>query len=166
MKEIWKDVEGFEGSYQVSNKGRVRSLDRLTNRGHRRRGIVLKPGVDGSGHHFVNLSLEGIIYMRKVHILVLEAFVGPRPVGKISRHGKKGANDNSVENLCWGTHRENQLDRFRDGTIKSRKIKDSKGVVYLSINQATLKTGVGRRHIWDVLNGKRISAGKLKWSYI
>lgn len=107
--ERWLPVVGFEGFYDVSDLGRVYS--------HHGRGRILKPGRDGYGHLMVFLSGRGLPSARKVHRLVLEAFVGPRPEGQEGCHGPGGKTDNRLMNLYWGSHHVNMgADRVRDGT--------------------------------------------------
>lgn len=113
MIEIWKPVLGYEGLYEVSNLGAVRSLPR---RGRKVEGIlVLAQTVSRAGYFVVSLSRNGVVSQETVHSLVLEAFVSPRPDGLVARHGPLGALVNSVSNLSWGTHQENMQDKIRDG---------------------------------------------------
>jgi hypothetical protein len=118
--ERWLPVVGWEGLYEVSDLGRVRSLPR---RGKRRArtygdGRVLKHyvGPGTRGYPTVGLSYGERRKNRLVHQLVLEAFVGPRLPGIDSRHGPAGKLDASLRNLCYGTRKENFADRLRDGT--------------------------------------------------
>jgi len=118
--EQWLPVVGFEGLYEISNWGRVRSLDQVVMRsdGRTRRaeGRILKPSDNGSGYLVVNLCKNGVRAQRKVHSLVAAAFIGPRPAGQQVRHGKNGKLDNRPENLSYGTIAENMADKLRDGT--------------------------------------------------
>lgn len=121
-EEIWRPVVGFEGAYEVSDHGRVRSVDRWVTYTNRwggtsttfHHGQILRPGVHvRSGHLHVNLHRKS----RYVHQLVLEAFVGPRPDGmRHTRHMNGIPADNRVENLAWGTFSENYLDSVAHGT--------------------------------------------------
>lgn len=114
--EHWRPVPGHP-NYQVSDMGRVRSVDhwqRVRGDGRAfRRGKVLKPGVGSKGH--LQVQLDGGKW-RRVHTLVLEAFVGPRPGGKLGLHRDGQAANNRVENLYWGTHSDNAKDAVRHGT--------------------------------------------------
>lgn len=116
--ERWLPVAGYP-YYEVSDWGRVRSLPHRTRSGSQP-GRILKPypnGTDhGSGYLAVSLHKDGHRTCRKVHELVLTAFVGPRPDGMQCRHGVGGSFDNRLSNLCWGTAEDNQgPDRVRDG---------------------------------------------------
>jgi hypothetical protein len=88
--EQWKDITGYEGSYQVSSTGRVRSLDRVTcsdTRGPQTlKGRVLKPGIASNGYYTVALRKDGNTRTRTVHDLVADAFVGVRPKGLVIDH--------------------------------------------------------------------------------
>jgi hypothetical protein len=124
MGEIWKPAVGYEGYYEVSNMGRVRSLDRvieqagrwgLIKRKMRGRERRLKIGLHG--YPVVNLSMGGRCTTRRVHRLVLEAFVGPCPDGMECRHLDGIPENNLLGNLRWGTRAENQEDIARHGTL-------------------------------------------------
>lgn len=121
MAEEWRPVLGWEGHYEVSNRGRVRSVNRtvrtMTGAIQTRSGRVLTQFVRKSGHYAV--SLYGPNKRRKqidAHILMLEAFVGPRPADCVARHMNGDPSDNRIENLAWGTYSENNDDQVRHGT--------------------------------------------------
>lgn len=114
--ERWNAVVGFENLYEVSNKGRVRSLPRVTRHGRRRRGKVLSPDVQWTGYRRATLYRDGEKTRRMVHVLVLEAFVGPCPEGQEACHRNDDGGDNRLENLRWDTRQNNWLDRVRVGT--------------------------------------------------
>ena len=119
--EIWKDVPGYEGQYQVSNKGRVRSLDREIEQMSRWgtpykksvKGITLRPGRMPAGH--VSVSL-GRCNSQCVHKLVLLAFAGPAPEDHECLHANGDPSDNRLENLRWGTRSDNIRDAVHHGT--------------------------------------------------
>jgi hypothetical protein len=120
--ETWLPVPGWEGLYEVSDLGRVRSLPHLVPSRNRWspyllpvRGCVLKTRIR---HRYLAVVLvrQGTRLDMSVHRLVLSAFVGPCPPGQESRHGPGGALDNRLINLCYGTRVENAADRVRDGT--------------------------------------------------
>ena len=119
--EHWLPVPGWEGLYEVSDLGRVRSLPRQTMTGIRG-GRILKAALGGHpdiqpGYPVVGLCRNGRQSHRPVHRLVLEAFVGPRPDGMECLHGPGGTFDNRwPENIRWGTRLENKADELRDGT--------------------------------------------------
>ena len=112
MTEQWRPVVGFEGHYEVSDLGRVRRFAQCNNLGR-----IMKQNV-GKVYPYrrICLSLNGHRYMKFVHVLVAEAFIGPRPPGMQVLHGPNGPSDNSVTNLSYGTPEENQADTERDGT--------------------------------------------------
>ncbi|WP_416367037.1 NUMOD4 motif-containing HNH endonuclease [Rhodopseudomonas palustris] len=123
--EHWRPVVGNENSYEVSDLGRVRSLDRVelyvrrdqyTGRDliirRSLRGRMLRPGRTASGHVTVTIGKGN---SRQVHQLVLEAFVGPCPPKHEGRHLNDIPDDNRLSNLRWGTRRENLIDAVRNG---------------------------------------------------
>lgn len=107
--EIWKEVPGYEGQYQVSNEGRVKSFRR------RKDGVLLAPGRMTGGHLSVALGRR---QSRCVHELVLLAFVGPRQPGQECLHTNGNPADNRLANLRWGTRSENLRDKVRHGQCK------------------------------------------------
>lgn len=117
--EHWKPVIGHEGSYEVSDQGRVRSLDRTATRSDGVRvhvkGRMLKPYTSKSGHKSVIMQVDGNVTRSLVHRLVLSAFVGECPDGMEACHWNDVPGDNRLENLRWATRRENNLDRVRNG---------------------------------------------------
>lgn len=116
IEEIWKPIPGYTGAYEVSTNGGVRSLDRVTDRGRRWRGKAMTPSTMPSGYKTVSLWREGKQKTALVHRLVLFAFVGPAPDEAEVRHKDGNPSNNTVENLAWGTHAENQLDQVAHGT--------------------------------------------------
>lgn len=124
MTERWLPVPGFEGSYEVSDQGRIRSLERVVERVYKSgntdqypvRGRILKPHIGARGYPYVNLSL-GHKRMQTwvIHRLVLAAFVGPLPDGLVTRHLNGIKTDNRLENLAYGTYSENMADTIRHG---------------------------------------------------
>lgn len=119
--ETWRPVVGFEDRYEVSDLGRVRSLDMVVGAvfGNTavRRGRVLRWLVDQDGYHRCALTKTGQRpTSRGVHQLVCEAFVGPRPGRAYEvRHLDGDPKNNTPTNLAWGTRRHNADDRGRHG---------------------------------------------------
>lgn len=106
----WKPVVGFEGYYEVSDSGDVRSL---------RTGKIMATHPAKNGGHLRLRLTDGVRKRRVfVHVLVLEAFVGPRPDGAITRHLDGDPTNNRLDNLAWGTPRENNQDTLLHGRHK------------------------------------------------
>jgi hypothetical protein len=124
--ERWLPVVGFEGWYEVSDQGRVRSLARTIMRKdgkkYKVKPHILTPNLNGSrkrNRQHVEVLLSGPngsqVHAR-IHTLVLTAFVGPRPPGMECRHLNGNAKNNWLINLIWGTAKENSDDSERHGT--------------------------------------------------
>lgn len=123
--ETWKDIPGYEGRYQVSDEGRVRSLDRpirVVCHGVEAvriaKGKLLRPGRNKSGHVTVAIGKGN---SRQVHQLVLEAFVSPRPAGCEVLHLNHNPADNRLENLRYGTRSENLRMDYAAGTRQGKR---------------------------------------------
>lgn len=123
MSEEWKDIPGYEGLYQVSNLGRVRSLDRKYSKGKDRK-IVL----DAWGYPQVGLYKGSSGKTFHVHRLVLLAFIGPCPKGMETRHfPDPDRTNNRLDNLSWGTRLENAKDAKEQGrTVAGERMWSSK----------------------------------------
>jgi len=132
--EIWRPIKGYEGLYEVSNFGRVRSLDRIVenkNKGSWRcrltRGRVLCPGDNGSkiGYLFVNLSKNGKTREFYIHRLVAEAFVDNPNNHTIINHKDENGKNNRADNLEWCTQKYNcnygsHLDKVRSFLLSDK----------------------------------------------
>lgn len=120
--EIWKPVVGHEGSYEVSDHGRVRSLPRVIHKSdgtHQTlKGRVLRPTPHGAGYYQVAIGRSGTML---IHRLVLEAFVCPQPPGQEACHYDDDPKNNHLSNLRWDTKSNNRHDSVRNGTHQAVK---------------------------------------------
>jgi hypothetical protein len=151
--EEWRPVVGYEGLYEVSSEGRVRSLDRITGGKRRRRirGQMLTPTPHPDGRRVaVSLCKDGIQRAPAVHRLVAAAFLGPRPVGLDICHGDGNGFNNAVANLRYDTRSANLLDSVRHGTHPwARRTHCKNGHEFTPENTAARNgsDGTGRRCI-------------------
>ena len=111
--ETWKDVKGYEGLYQVSDLGRIKT----------KRGTIRKLTQNKNGYLYVNLCKDGKIKNFPVHRLVALAFIEPHEVGLTVNHKNEDKTDNRVENLEWLTRKDN----LNYGTHNARVSKNRKG---------------------------------------
>lgn len=118
MAEVWKDIPGYEGKYQASDQGRIRSLDRRVNICHGAtrlmRGRVLKPAGSKYSEH-LSVVLGHGQNASMVHRLVALTFLGPCPQGQEVRHIDGNPLNNRIDNLTYGTRTENIYDVMRIG---------------------------------------------------
>lgn len=119
MSEEWRTVYGFEGGYEVSSHGRVRSIDRaVVNKCgvvKLLKGKILRPGIASNGYPSVALGRGST---KMIHALVACAFIGPCPVGQEVRH-KDGDRKNPARfNLEYGTRGDNMNDAKKHGTLR------------------------------------------------
>jgi hypothetical protein len=161
MTEVWRDVPGYVGLYQVSNTGRVRNA---------RSGRVLKLNKQGRGYAQTMLSKGGQRSYPLVHRLVAMVFI-PNPENKPQINhinGDKG--DNRVENLEWCTSSENLYHRYQvlgQSSGRTRPvICESTGEVYPSAKSAAAALGLNRTGVTQVCNGKQKTTKKQKFKYL
>lgn len=125
--EIWHAVPGYEGHYEVSTCGRVRSLNRVGRTGRNLRGKVLRQRTDVRGYQHVNLWLDGVMTTHRIHRIVLTTFVGPAPEGTEGCHNDSDPANNSLENLRWDSHIENIRDKAPD-EVRAGSWRASQGI--------------------------------------
>ena len=184
MEEIWKDIEGYEGLYQVSNLGRVRSLGRTINR-MTRWGTVKPYTISGRVLKILSASFDacyvhlfdinGTSTNHTVHRLVAKAFIpNPNNLSDVN-HKDENRKNNNVENLEWMSH----VDNCNYGTRNDRsKVKRSKPVQqidadgnivaeYPSVIDAWRATGIHRSQIHGCANNlsNYKTAGGYRWKY-
>ena len=105
--EEWRDIKGYEGLYQISSEGRVKSKQRITRNNQTIKEKIRKPKIDKDGYCCVKLWIDGISKEYFIHRLVAQAFI-PNPYNKpCIDHINTDKMDNRVENLRWCTHKEN-----------------------------------------------------------
>lgn len=147
-REEWRPVPGYEGHYEVSDQGRVRSIDRVVphsdGRQQHRRGVALRPVANASGHLKVRLydARDGRKQWRQIHSLVAEAFIGPPSPGALVLHWNDDPADNRVSNLRYGTYADNQRDAIRNGRNPNAAATHCRrGHAYTVENTYVTKTG-------------------------
>ncbi|MFW5517303.1 MAG: NUMOD4 domain-containing protein [Segatella copri] len=178
MEEIWKDIEGYEGLYQVSNFGRVRSLRHLVKcRGGYRMhtGKTLTPCFDNNYFH-VTLHKNGKRNIQLIHRLVAGAFLTNTKNLPQVNHKDGNKLNNNVDNLEWCSTRENCLHAFRLG-LNNPQITHYRGVKafrcdnnsfvgeFDSIHSAAKKLGLNVAHVCSVLHGRYKHTGGYYFEY-
>lgn len=175
MTEIWKDIKGYEGKYQVSNLGNVKSITRKDSRGNTVNGRIMKQETTKLGYKRVQL-LNG---SRKdkahklVHRLVAEAFIQNINNYSCINHINEDKTDNRVENLEWCDHQYNNTygNRIEKMTKKHFKPVEQYDLnmnlicVYASLAEAGEKTNTFPSAISCCCNGKYKTAGGSIWKY-
>ena len=128
MQEIWKDIENYEGLYQVSNYGNIRSLNAIINckgakgiENHIRKGRILKPSINTKGYYYVNLSKNGKVKNLRVHRLVANAFLKNEYNLPIINHIDGNKLNNNILNLEFCNYSHNLKEAYRIGLRKKQK---------------------------------------------
>lgn len=112
--DVWRPVVGYEGLYEVSGHGQVRSVPRTDSLGRPQGGVILKTYLS-YGYQALKLSKDGKKRHHDVHVLVLESFKGSRPEGCQGCHRDDDRTNNRLLNLYWGTRSQNMRDAYRNG---------------------------------------------------
>lgn len=178
MAEIWKEIPGFEGRYEVSDLGRIRSMDRVANYGRWGAGEtrrlkskvrVLTPTT--GGYLGTGVKVNGKLVWIKAHIAVLTAFRGPRPPGMEACHGDGDVTNNYLSNLRWDTKSGNNRDKEKHGTAQKGskngaskldevKVSDIKRRLSVeTMSSLAREYGVSVTAIWQIKTG-------LKWQHV
>ena len=169
-KEVWRDIEGYEGLYQVSDQGRVKSLGRKWSKSER----TLKPVVRHDGYVVVNLYSGGERKMFKVHRLVCEAFHGNPDNKPQVNHINEIKTDNRASNLEWATARENSNFGTRNerlGKAQSKSVGQYTRYgqlikIWPSTKEVQRQTGFSNCNISLAANGKYKQAYGFIWKYV
>ena len=167
MKEIWKDIQGFEELFQVSNLGRIRSLDRFVKSGKSQRfqkGQIMHPHVTNKGYLRADLTNNGQKFKYMVHKLVAEAFI-PNPNNlPFVNHIDENKQNNSTNNLEWCTNKYN-TDYSNSTPIDQYTLNGEYIITHKSIAEAQRKTGIAAASICNCCKGNFKQAGGYLWSY-
>lgn len=160
MEEIWKDIEGYEGLYQVSDLGRVKSF--ATSR-------VLKPYRNKAGYLLVYLCKNGKRKTHRIHRLVAQSFI-PNPENKPEvNHLDENKTNNMVSNLEWSTRKENLNHGTRNERISipiiATNLKTGEFREFYGAHECARQLGSHQQNISAVLKGRRRQTGGYTFKY-
>ena len=167
MTETWKEISGYEGLYEVSDLGRVKSLK------HGREKI-LKPIKHTNGYLHVNLHKDGKVKSTLVHRLVAKAFIQNPNNLKTVNHKDEVKTNNVASNLEWmsiadninyGTHNKRSAEKRSKQVQMFDKSTGELLATFPSTNEAERVTGIAHQNISSCCNGNRKSAGGFLWQY-
>lgn len=172
--ETWQPVKGYENLYEVSNYGKIKSLNRLVNGRWGKTNIsekILKEARDKNDYLIVTLCKNGRQKSAKIHRLVAQAFIpNPNNLPEIN-HKDENKQNNCVDNLEWCTHKYNnnygtrleRLSKTRGKKVNQYDLDGNYIQTFYSVNYAEKITKI--KHIYDCCNGKLKTAGKYVWRY-
>jgi hypothetical protein len=148
MKEIWKDIKGYEGHYQVSNFGRVKSLERTINRVDGKKKvlneIIKKDFLEKSGYKSIRLSIDKKGRTYRIHQLVVKSFISEVPIGYVIDHIDRDKSNNFLSNLRIVTQRQNlefyQIDTEYRGIYQDKGSNKYRCCVYIGRKRFYLGT--------------------------
>ncbi len=168
--EIWKDIREFEGRYQISNEGRVKSLKRK----YCKKTIILKqrivfPNKKTYARTIVELTKKGSRFLFAVHRLVAETFLGYSFADGIINHKDGDTNNNNLNNLEIQTCKEKAAKNKDAGvyaSISKPVIRINDGKIYSSIREAAISVNTGRSNIINVCKGRAESCKGYRWEYL
>lgn len=183
--EQWKDIAGYEGIYQVSNEGRVRSLDRMITYSNGRvqicRGKILSCGSTKTGYQYLSLYKDSKPKNQYVHRLVASAFLQNPDNKPCINHIDGDKTNNHASNLEWCTHSENSKHAYHTGLMTNEiQIRESvkahnkpvlmkkDGVIierFASASEAARQNGFDNSYISACCRGKKEFAYGYQWEY-
>lgn len=179
MEEIWKDINGYEGFYQVSNLGRVRSMDRYVNGNHITcdfqfmKGKIRKPVQDKLGYLRVSLRKNGSYKAYLIHRLVAEAFI-PNPDNlPCVNHKDENPGNPRVDNLEWCTVDYNlkysnvaeRINKFKFRKVIQYDLNMNEIQRWNSLKEASKFINTPQQNISRCCRGKCKTCGKYIWRY-
>lgn len=177
MSEVWKDIVNYEGFYQVSNLGRVRSLDRYDNRGIFHKSQIIKPKEHPRGYYGISLWKEGKQSQFLVHRLVAQAFIPNENDMPDINHRNENKTDNRADNLEWcdkeynnnyGQHHEkhNSAIGWYMRSVIQLSSDGETIATYPSVSEAARSIGVSAKAIRLCISGKNKKCGGYRWKYL
>lgn len=170
--EVWKPIKGYEGRYEASNLGNIRSLDRMIkSKGEGKRflrGRVLKKLIVRNGYEHVALCKDGRTKRVSVHRVIASTFLKRRPEDEVVNHINGIKTDNRVSNLEWCTYKQNIRHAIDTGLIvfDGRHVVRSDGVEFRSVTEAARAIKAPHANVEAQLQGKRSHVHGYTFRYV
>lgn len=157
MDEIWKDIPNYEGLYQISNFGQVRSIRTKDQLGRRLEPRILRPQTNKKGYKHIGLYKGDTYKHFLIHRLVAQVFIGERPTECEVNHIDENKANNRADNLKYVTHTENV--RHGTGIVRRSKaviatLTDGSEERYVSATEASKVLGVSNQAICSAIYGR------------
>lgn len=177
MKEIWKDIDGFEDYYEISNLGSVRSKERTYNINRNGKIItktnkpkIRKPYPNNKGYLRLDLRVDNKITKFSIHRLVALTFIPNTENKSMVNHIDGNKRNNNYRNLEWATHMENEIHAVQNNLKRNKEIiqYDINGNFideFISAKLGYEKTGINRCEISRCCNNKQKLGGGYIWKF-
>ena len=170
--EEWKNLKGYEGLYQVSDKGRIKRTTHIRSNGrgyYKVNECILSPHVNNRGYKIITLCKNNELKTYLLHRLVAEAFIpNPDNLPQVN-HKDENKTNNDIENLEWCTHKYNNNYGTKNNRTALKRGKPvlckETGIVYPSIREAGRQVNIDSRNIHACCSGRYKTSGGYHWEY-
>ena len=178
MKEIWKDIKEYEGLYQISNLGNIKSVNKKDSLGRKVNGKMMKPIKRKDGYLDITLHKNGEAKHFLIHKIVAKTFIKNKNNYKEINHIDENKRNNNIDNLEW-CDRSYNINYGKANKSRRKKLLNKRGKkiaqldnnkqiikIFPSLMQTVRELKLNKSHLSQCCNGKRKTTGGYYWQYI